>query len=107
MSKLPVVVFLAAASLASIAPAMGQTSVSKAHKTCETASKVLRPTPKSAKVDRDETRLSDDAIVVRLNVRTVEGALVDVTCTVNRATGVATLKPIDLSSDTVSASRTP
>jgi hypothetical protein len=97
MSKLPVVAFLAAASLMSIAPAMAQTSVNKAHKTCETASRVLRPTPKSAKVDKDETRTSDDAIVVRLNVRTVEGVLVDVTCSVNRATGVATLKPIDLS----------
>ena len=95
MSKLPVV-FLAA-SLAFTAPAMGQTSVSKAQQTCETASRVLRPTPKSARVDKDETRTIDDAIVVRLNVRTVEGALVDVTCSVNRATGVATLKPIDLS----------
>jgi hypothetical protein len=56
-------------------------------------------------VDKDETRSSDDAIVVRLSVRTIEGALVDVTCTVNRATGVATLKPIDLSSGAVSASR--
>jgi hypothetical protein len=96
MSKLPVV-FLAAACLALAAPAVSQTSVSKAQKTCETASKVLRPTPKSARVDKDETRTIDDAIIVRLNVRTVEGALVDVTCTVNRATGVATLKPIDLS----------
>jgi hypothetical protein len=104
MSKqLPVIAFLAAASLLSVAPAAAQTSVTKAHKTCETASKVLRPTPRSAKVDKDETRSNNDAIVVRLNVRTVEGALVDVTCTVNRATGVATLKPIDLSPDTASA----
>jgi hypothetical protein len=100
-------VFLAIAGLAFAAPVMAQTSVSKAHKTCETASRVLRPTPKSAKVDKDETRSSDDAIVVRLSVRTTEGALVDVTCTVNRATGVATLKPIDLSPGAVSASRTP
>jgi hypothetical protein len=107
MSKLPVVVFLAAASLMSTAPAMGQTSVSKAHKTCETASKVLRPTPRSAKVDKDETRSSNDVIVVRLNVRTVEGVLVDVTCTVNRATGVATLKPIDLSPVTASTAPVP
>jgi hypothetical protein len=98
-------VFVAIAGLAFAAPAIAQTSVSKAHKTCETASRVLRPTPKSAKVDKDETRSSDDAIVVRLSVRTIEGALVDVTCTVNRATGVATLKPIDLSSGAVSASR--
>jgi hypothetical protein len=105
MSKLPVVVFVAIAGLAFPAPAIAQTSVSKAHKTCETASRVLRPTPKSAKVDKDETRSSDDAIVVRLSVRTIEGALVDVTCTVNRATGVATLKPIDLSTGAVSASR--
>ncbi|HEY7798885.1 MAG TPA: hypothetical protein VIA80_08990 [Hyphomonadaceae bacterium] len=105
MSKLPVGVFVAIAGLAFAAPAIAQTSVSKAHKTCETASRVLRPTPKSAKVDKDETRSSDDAIVVRLSVRTIEGALVDVTCTVNRATGVATLKPIDLSSGAVSASR--
>jgi hypothetical protein len=104
MSKLPVA-FLTAASLALAAPAMAQTSVNKAHKTCETASKVLRPTPKSAKVDKDETRSGDEAIIVRLNVRTVEGALVDVTCTVNRATGVATLKPIDLSPDPDSAQR--
>ena len=107
MSKLPVVVFLAAASLMSIAPSMAQTSVSKAHKTCETASRVLRPTPKSAKVDKEETRTSDDAIVVRLNVRTVEGVLVDVTCSVNRATGVATLKPIDLSPVTASTASVP
>jgi hypothetical protein len=100
-------VFVAIAGLAFAAPAIAQTSVSKAHKTCETASRVLRPTPKSAKVDKDETRSSEDAIVVRLSVRTLEGALVDVTCTVNRATGVATLKPIDLSSGAVSASRTP
>jgi hypothetical protein len=98
-------VFVAIAGLAFAAPAIAQTSVSKAHKTCETASRVLRPTPKSAKVDKDETRSSDDAIVVRLSVRTIEGALVDVTCTVNRATGVATLKPIDLSTGAVSASR--
>ncbi|NJO35007.1 MAG: hypothetical protein HC869_19720 [Rhodospirillales bacterium] len=107
MCKLPVVVFLSAVSLAFAAPAVAQTSVSKAHKTCETASRVLRPTPKSAKIDKDETRSSDDAIIVRLNVRTVDGALVDVTCTVNRATGVATLKPIDLSSDSASVSPTP
>lgn len=107
MSKLPVVVFLIAAGLACAAPATAQTSVTKAHKTCETASKVLRPTPKSAKVDKDETRSSAEAIVVRLNVRTVEGALVDVTCTVNRATGVATLKPIDLSPDIAAASPAP
>jgi hypothetical protein len=106
MSKLPVVAFLAA-WLALVAPALAQTSVNKAHKTCETASKVLRPTPKSAKVDKDETRSSDEVIFVRLNVRTMEGALVDVTCTVNRATGVATLKPIDLSPDTASASPPP
>ena len=102
MSKLPVVVLLAAASLLSAAPAMAQTSVSKAHKTCETASRVLRPTPKSAKVDKEETRTSEDAIVVRLNVRTAEGVLVDVTCSVDRATGMATLKPIDLSPVTAS-----
>jgi hypothetical protein len=105
MIKLPVVAFLAAASFLPIVPALAQTSVSKAHKTCETASKVLRPTPKSARVDKDETRTSDDAIVVRLNVRTAEGALVDVTCSVSRSTGVATLKPIDLSP--ISASVTP
>jgi hypothetical protein len=103
MSKFPVIAFLAAASLVSVAPAMAQTSVSKAHKTCEVAAKVLRPTPKSARIDKDETRTIDDAIVVRLNVRTVEGALVDVTCSVNRVTGVATLKPIDLSPVTASA----
>ena len=107
MSKLSIVAFLTAAGIALAAPAMAQTSVSKAHKTCETASKALRPSPKSAKVDKDETRSSDDAIVVRLSVRTREGALVDVTCTVNRATGVATLRPIDLSPDTASASRLP
>ncbi len=102
MSKLSVVAFLVA-GLALAAPATAQTSVTKAHKTCETASRVLRPTPKSARVDKDETRSSDDTIVVRLNVRTVEGALVDVTCTVNRATGVATLRPIDLTPVSVSA----
>ena len=102
-TQLPVIAFLAAASLLSVAPATAQTSVTKAHKTCETASKVLRPTPRSAKVDKDETRTSADTIIVRLNVRTAEGALVDVTCTVSRSNGVATLKPIDLSPDIASA----
>ena len=103
MGKLPVVAFLTAAGLVFVTPALAQTSVSKAHKTCEAASKVLRPTPKSARVDKDETHTTDAAIVVRISVRTIEGALVDVTCTVNRATGVATLRPIDLSPVTASA----
>ena len=107
MCKFPVVAFLAAASLTFVTPAVAQVSVSKAQKTCETASRVLRPAPKSARVDKEETRSSDEVVVVRLNVRTMEGALVDVTCTVNRATGVATLNPIDLSPVTASASPAP
>ncbi len=106
MSKFPVVAFLAAASVF-MAPATAQISVSKAQKTCETAARVLRPTPKSARVDKDETSKFEDAIVVRLNVRTMEGALVDVTCSVNRDTGVATLRPVDLTPVTASASPAP
>ena len=103
MCKLPVVAFLSACCLSIAAPAFAQATVAKAHKTCEVASKVLRPTPKSARVDKAETRSNDEAIIVRLNVRTQEGALVDVTCSVNRTTGVATLKPIDLSPITASS----
>jgi hypothetical protein len=96
MTKLTFVAFLSLGSLIAAAPALAKTSTSRAHQICETAAQVLRPAPKSARADKAETQTTSDTIVVRLNVRTADGGLADVLCTVDRATSMATLKPSNL-----------
>jgi hypothetical protein len=91
--KFPVVAFLSAACLIAASPAIAKVSVSRAHQICEAAAQVLRPVPKSARADKNMTQSSEETIIVKLSVWKADGGLTEVTCTVNRETTMATLKP--------------
>lgn len=74
-------------------PASAKVSIARARQICEAAAKVLRPTPTSARADRDELQASSATITVFLKVRTADNRLVTVTCQVDRETSMATLTP--------------
>ena len=93
MTKFPIVAFLAASSPFLALSASAKVTVSKAHEICEVAAQVLRPAPKSARADKEETQSTEDVIVVKLSVRKADGGLAEVICTVDRQTTMATLKP--------------
>ena len=78
------------------APAGAKVSIARAQKICEAAAKVLRPTPLSARADRDELQASSETITIFLRVQTADSRLVTVTCLVDRETSMATLTPSTL-----------
>lgn len=91
MKKTPLIALLLAVAAVSAAPAVAKTKLSKGKQLCETAAKAATPTPKSVRVDDNETRFTDTTFTFKLkttNADDTSGALV---CKVDRETGVATI----------------
>jgi hypothetical protein len=97
--------FVGAAFIA--APASAKVSIARAQQICEAAAKVLQPTPKSARADRNDLQATSLAVTVFLRVQTADNALVRVTCKVDRETSMATLTPSTLAPSTAALTPAP
>ncbi|HVY87717.1 MAG TPA: hypothetical protein VG942_02560 [Hyphomonadaceae bacterium] len=91
--KPSLIVLLAAGAMIAASPALAKTSLAKGQQVCQAAAKAETPAPKSVRIDSDETRVTDDALNFVLKVQNADNSAATVACTVDRATGQATLKP--------------
>lgn len=107
LNRLHIAAALALGAAMLITPAYSEVSLSQARKICEGAAKVLRPAPRSARLDRYELNATATTMTFYLNVQTAEDAKVKVSCTVDRATGVARLTPSTLAPPPASAGSAP
>jgi hypothetical protein len=84
---------LAAFSLTVAAPALAEVSIPKGEVLCEKAVVSADAANKSAKVRKNETALSNGAIVYQVRVTKTDGAKQTVECRVNRETSETVVTP--------------
>jgi hypothetical protein len=73
------------------APASAKTSLNEAIRLCKTEIDKMTPQPKSARADRDQTRVSDTHLWVAFKYTGADGRLNKLTCMVDREANTAEL----------------
>lgn len=91
--KISAAVILGAAAVALAAPASAKTTIIKGEQLCKAAVAAQTPAPKSYRVDKASTRVSDSHLWFNVRTRNDAGEAIDLTCTVDRAAGVASVGP--------------
>ena len=93
MIRVSSLALLPALVLAFAAPAFA-TSLVKGEKLCKEVAQSAEPAPKSIRVDKPNTRASNDRFEMQLRVRNADGSAGVLACSVDRAAGTATVTPI-------------
>jgi hypothetical protein len=83
MTRLSSLIFLTAASMALASPALAKTSIAAAENLCKAEVK-KQHTPKSLKVDKEETKATSDAFIYIVKIKGADDANAKVRCTVDR-----------------------
>jgi hypothetical protein len=73
-------------------PAYAKTSIQKGVTLCRTAASELQPPPDSIRIDASQTRINNDILILPVRIRQAGAAARELTCTVDRASDVATLE---------------
>jgi hypothetical protein len=90
MTRLSSLIFLTAASMALASPALAKTSITAAENLCKAEVK-KQHTPKSLKVDKNETKATTDAFVYIVKIKGTDDANAKVRCTVDRESNAVAL----------------
>ncbi|HEV7693911.1 MAG TPA: hypothetical protein VGO52_23965 [Hyphomonadaceae bacterium] len=90
MTRLSSLLFLTVASLALAAPALAKTSIAGAENLCKAEVKKVH-SPKSIKVDKDETKATNTAFIYIVKIKGADDANAKVRCTVDRESSAVAL----------------
>jgi hypothetical protein len=96
MTRLSSLAILASLSIAIAAPAFaGPLSIQKGESVCKAAASQQQPTPKSVRVDKDETRVNSEVLKFTLRVKAADDTSAKLICAVDRTSKAATLTVAD------------
>lgn len=90
MTRVSSLIFLTAASIALASPALAKTSITQGENLCKEEVKKQK-TPKSLKVDKDETKATSDSFIYSVKIKDSADVASKVKCTVNRESNAVIL----------------
>jgi hypothetical protein len=90
MIRISSLFFLAAASVALASPALAKTSIAGAENLCKAEVK-KQHSPKSIKVDKEETKATNTAFIYIVKIKGADDANAKVRCTVDRESNAVAL----------------